>query len=164
MIRPATAADAPAIRRVHEAAFGRPDEAELVEALEAETEISVVALTGGELVGHVLLSRAGLSRSDEQVLALAPLGVVPGHQRSGHGRALVRAALEQARTTAFPLVVVLGHPAYYAKLGFEPARRLGIRPPFLVSPEAWRAVRLPAWEEGVRGTVRYPPAFGVGGR
>jgi putative acetyltransferase len=162
VIRDAVPADAAAVRAVHEAAFGQRDEADLVEALADETEVSLVALDGEQLVvGHILLSRATLS-DRVPILALAPLGVLPAHQGRGHGRALVRAAVARARETAFPLVVVLGHPAYYAKLGFEPARRLGVRAPFDVRPEAWRALRLPAWSETARGTVRYPSAFGIG--
>ncbi|HWT95007.1 MAG TPA: hypothetical protein VN238_18565, partial [Solirubrobacteraceae bacterium] len=60
----------------------------------------------------------------------------------------------------YPLVVVLGHPAFYGKLGFEPARRLGVRAPFkLEDVAAWRALRLPGWSEDVRGTMRYPDAW-----
>jgi putative acetyltransferase len=161
-VRDARAQDAAAVRAVHEAAFGQPDEARLVSELAAETEVSLVATDGDEVVGHVLLSRATLS-DRVPILALAPLGVLPAHQGRGHGRALVRAAVERARATDYPLVVVVGHPAYYAKLGFEPARRLGVRCPIPDVPvEAWRALRLPAWSEDARGTVRYPPAFGVG--
>ena len=160
MIRPAAAGDAPAIRRVHEAAFERPAEANLVEALDAAgaSEISLVSEDDGEVVGPVLLSRVHVGETP--LLALAPLGVLPGHKSAGHGRALVRAALDAARETTFPAVVVVGSPSYYGKLGFEPARRLGLRSPFKVPREAWRAARLPAWVDGeLAGTVRYPPAF-----
>lgn len=160
MIRPAEPGDAADVRAVHEAAFGRPAEAELVEALTGETEVSLVATERDEVVGHVLLSRAAVG--SDAVLALAPLGVLPDWQRRGYGRALVRAALDAARATAFPLVVVLGHPAYYAKLGFEPATRYRIRPPFPVDPpEAFRVARLPAYAADLRGTVRYPDEFGA---
>jgi predicted N-acetyltransferase YhbS len=161
VIRAATPDDAGAIRGVHEAAFGRAAEADLVEALAAETEVSLVATVAddGEVVGHVLLSRAFVGETP--LLALAPLGVLPGHSDAGHGRSLVKAALEAARATAFPAVVVVGRPSYYAKLGFEPARRLGLKCPFKVPRESWRAARLPAWDDEapLRGTVRYPPAF-----
>lgn len=157
MIRAAVPEDAAAIRRVHEAAFERTAEAELVEALVEHgfAEVSLVAEVDGEVVGHVLLSR--VSVGEEPLLALAPLGVLPGHKESGHGRELVRASLAVARETAFPAVVVLGSPAYYGKLGFEPARRLGLKSPWKAPREAWRAVRLPAWEDGaLKGLVRYP--------
>jgi putative acetyltransferase len=58
-----------------------------------------------------------------------------------------------------PLVVVLGHPAYYPRFGFEPADALGVLAPFEVPVEAWMAYRLPAYGPGARGTVGYPDAF-----
>ena len=157
MIRAAGPDDAAQIRRIHEAAFERPAEADLVAALDAAglSEVSLVCDTDDGVVGHVLLSRVRVAATD--LLALAPLGVLPGHTSSGHGRELVRAALAVARETAFPAIVVVGSPSYYGKLGFEPARRLGLKCPFKVPREAWRAVRLPAWVDGeLRGTVRYP--------
>jgi predicted N-acetyltransferase YhbS len=159
VIRAAKAEDAAAIRRVHEAAFDRSAEADLVEALDADTVISIVADVDGEVVGHVLVSLAHVG--DTPILALAPLGVLPDHRAGGHGHALVRAAVATARETAFPAMVVIGRPAYYAKLGFEPARRLGLKAPFKVPRESWRAARLPAFSDEIRGTVRYAPAFGT---
>jgi putative acetyltransferase len=159
-IRAAGPSDAAAIRRVHERASGRPDEADLVAALAGDAELSLVAHDEeAGVVGHVLLCRASVS-GRVPILALGPLAVLPAHRSRGHGRALVREALRRARDTTFPAVVVLGRPAaFFAKLGFEPARRLGLRAPSATAPEAWRAVRLPAWTDGVRGTVRYPPAL-----
>ena len=160
MIRPAHADDAAAIARVHTEAFERPAEAELVAALDAGgyAEISLVAEADGDVVGHVLLSRVAVKETE--LLALAPLGVLPGHKSAGHGRALVRAALGAAVDTSFPAVVVVGSPSYYGKLGFEPARRLGLKCPFKVPRESWRAARLPSWVDGaVKGTVRYPPPW-----
>ena len=161
MIRGAGPEDAEAIRRVHTEAFGRPAEAQLVEALVGEelAEISLVADVEGDVVGHVLLSRVHVG--EQALLALAPLGVLPGHKDAGHGRELVRASLAVAReTTSFPAVVVLGSPSYYGKLGFEPARRLGLKSPFKVPRETWRAARLPPWVDGqIKGTVRYPPPW-----
>lgn len=151
-VRPAGPDDAEAIRAVHVAAFGRAAEADLVAALPP-----VISLVDEEVRGHVLLSEAFVG--DHAVLALGPLGVLPAAQGQGLGRALVREAVARARETAYPLIVVLGHPAFYGKLGFEPARRLGVRAPFkLEDVAAWRALRLPRWSEDVRGTMRYPDA------
>ena len=56
-------------------------------------------------------------------------------------------------------IVLLGHPTYYPRFGFEPAVDHGIEP-----PEEWRrnvfmARRLEAWDATLRGTFRYAPAF-----
>jgi putative acetyltransferase len=121
-------------------------------------ELCLVALRGGEVVGHVAMSRAGLDAGVE-VLALAPIGVLPAQQGRGVGSALTRATLERAEATEFPLVVVLGHAGYYPRFGFEPAGALGVHAPFPVAPESWMAYRLPAYGPGVAGTVRYADAF-----
>ena len=161
-VRPEDERDAPAVRAVHEAAFGQPDEAGLVDALRAADahvpELCLVAETAGEVVGHVMFSRAGLG--DGEALALAPVGVLPAWQRRGVGAALCREGLRLAETTRFPLVIVLGHAGYYPRFGFEPARRLGIEAPFEVPDESWMACRLPAYEPSARGVVRYARAFG----
>jgi putative acetyltransferase len=163
-VRPEQSHDHAAIRRVHEAAFGQPTEADLVDALRAAgdlvPELCVVAESDGAVIGHIAFSRAALDAGVE-VLALAPVGVLPERQREGAGSALNHAGLERAGATAFPLVVVLGHAGYYPRFGFEPAEPIGVLAPFDVPPENWMALRLPAYRPEARGTVRYAEAFGA---
>jgi putative acetyltransferase len=138
-------------------------EARLVEALrESEAhvpELCLVAIRDRSVVGHIAFSRARLELGPE-VLALAPMAVLPEHQLHGAGSALISAALRRAAETHFPLIVVVGHADYYPRFGFEPADALGIKAPFDVPPEAWMAYRLPAYTPEARGTVVYPDAFG----
>ena len=156
-------ADVGDIRRVHERAFAPSGaEANLVDALRASAdhipELCLVALADDTIIGHIAFSRARLD-SGHAVLALAPMGVLPEHQRRGAGSALIAEGLRRAAETDFPLVVVLGHPAYYPRFGFEPADALGVLAPFEVPPEAWMAYRLPAYRPGARGSVRCADAF-----
>src|SRR5688572_676473 len=91
--------DAGAIRRIHELAFGRPDEANLVDALRgSDAWRADLSLVDDELTGHVLFSVAALD-TGVPILALAPVGVLPEHQGRGTGSALIRAGLERARGT-----------------------------------------------------------------
>jgi len=159
--------DHPAIRGLLLAAFGPGSpEADLVDALRAEgahvPELCLVAVRDGEVAGHVFFTRAALD-SGAAVLSLAPMAVLPAHQRTGIGSELAREGLRRAAATDFPAVVVLGHPSYYPRLGFEPAGDLGIHSPYEAPPEAWMAHRLPAYRPGVRGLVVYPEAFGAFG-
>jgi putative acetyltransferase len=157
--------DYDAIRWLHRAAFG-PDspEASLVDALRSSGanvgELSLVAVDADEVIGHVFFSRARLD-SGHHVLALAPMAVLPEFQRSGVGSRLVEESLRRAAETDFPLVVVVGHPEYYPRFGFEPAQAYGVTAPWDVPPEAWMVFRLPAYRPDARGLVTYAPAFDV---
>jgi putative acetyltransferase len=164
-VRPETGADHEAIWHVHERAFAPSiGEAKLVDELRAAgdlvPELCLVAEEGGEAVGHIAYSRARLD-SGHEALALAPMAVLPGRQRGGIGSALVRQSLDLAAGTGFPLVVVLGHPEYYPRFGFEPGAAHGVLDPYGVPPEAWMVHLLPAYTPAARGLVTYTEAFSL---
>jgi putative acetyltransferase len=58
-IRAETPEDIPAIHHINTATFGRPNEADLVDALRRNNAltISLVAVQEGHLVGHIALAR-----------------------------------------------------------------------------------------------------------
>jgi putative acetyltransferase len=96
-----------------------------------------------------------------ELLALAPVAVRPGWQRQGIGGQLIRTGLESAAALVFRAVVLIGHPTYYPRFGFTPARSFGLECPFPVPDEVFMALPLrPGGLDGVRGTIVYPPAFG----
>jgi putative acetyltransferase len=170
LIRPETAADTPAVRRVVARAFGSDVEVDLVDRIRASPvyvpEMALVAAVGGAVVGHVMISGATLRHEagDRPIVMLSPLAVDPDHQRRGVGSALVRAAVAVADRRGEPLVVLEGNPAWYSRLGFEPAARHGIviRLPDWAPPEAAQVLRMAAYDPDdptLRGTVVYPPAF-----
>jgi putative acetyltransferase len=164
-VRPETGADQKAIWNVLERAFAPSiGEAKLVDELRAAgdlvPELCLVAEDGGQVVGYIAYSRCGLD-SGHEALALAPMAVLPERQRDGIGSALVRESLNRAAATNFPLVVVLGHPEYYPRFGFEPGAAHGVLDPYGVPPEAWMVHLLPAYEPEARGTVKYAEAFAL---
>jgi putative acetyltransferase len=162
IVRPELPRDRDAIRGVNELAFEGPAEADIVDALRDSDawlpSLSLVAEDGAEIVGHALFSLVRLD-SGPELLSLGPMAVLPKRQRRGVGTALVRRGLSDARETEYPLVVVLGHPDFYPRFGFRPARRYGIETPYDAPDEAWMALPLPAYDDRVRGTVLYPPAW-----
>ncbi|MEX0873902.1 MAG: N-acetyltransferase [Actinomycetota bacterium] len=162
VIRPEEPADFDVIDEIVKGAFdGRVEEVQLVRAVRA-TEHYVPELTlvaeDGDVVGHIMLSYVHLNQ--ERVLSLAPLAVRPDHQCKGIGDALSREALRLADEMNEPLVVVLGHPNYYPRFGFEPSRKHGIEPHVPEIPdEVFMVARLSAYDPELRGRITYPPAF-----
>src|SRR3546814_2822559 len=135
MIRYAKPADHAAIAAVNAAAFGRPDEAELVARLRADEDamFELVAQEAGDVVGHILFSRLWADRY-ELYAALAPVAVRPGLQRAGRGSALIRAGLDSCREFGAHGVLVLGHPAYYPRFGFSTQAAAQVRAPYSGNP------------------------------
>jgi putative acetyltransferase len=123
-------------------------------------DLSLVAEVDGAVVGHVVLSYVALEGSRRRVLELGPLSVVPEHQHAGIGAGLVEEALRRPDERGAPIVLVLGHPSYYPRLGFRPAAELGIRPPDRSIPaEAFMARALSRYDPELRGRLVFPPAF-----
>lgn len=156
--------DFEAIARVNEAAFARPDEANLVAELRRGTvhHVSLVAeLADGRVVGHIFFSPVTIrGHEGPTTMALAPMAVDPMHQRTGIGTALVEHGLAACRAVGAGAVIVLGHRTYYPRFGFSPASRLGLSPPYEVPDEVFMAIELtPGYLNGVEGTVRFHPAF-----
>jgi putative acetyltransferase len=167
IVRPETPSDYEAISELLTSAFGQATESRLVRMLRASDnyvpDLSLVAEQNGQVVGHIMFSYITLKNDEEfRVLALACMAVTPGCQRRGIGGALVEAGLERADDRREPLVVVVGHPTYYPRFGFEPARRHGIEPPSADFPDnAFMIRRLSQYSERYRGRVVYPPAFDI---
>src|SRR6185503_109729 len=118
LVRAEEQRDWAAVHAVNVAAFETPEEANLVDALRehARPIASLVAEDDGAIVGHIMFSPVTLAGHPElRIMGLAPMAVVPEHQREGIGSALVRAGLEECRKLGFGAAVVLGHPAYYPR-------------------------------------------------
>lgn len=168
LVRREKPADRSAIFDVHAAAFATDDvapasEATLVDDLRAAGDVipalSLVAELDGQVVGHVLVSRARLG--GQASLGLAPVGVLPSHQKAGVGSALMHAVLAAADALEFPEVVLLGDPAYYQRFGFRLARTLDVIPPDPRWAPYFQVRTLSSWNDQRVGSFRYAEAFGV---
>lgn len=139
------------------------DEQYLVERLRKsaafQPELSLVAIVGNRVVGHILFSEVQIG-VDHPSLALAPLSVLPTYQQQGIGSALIRAGHEAALAQGYTSAIVLGDYGYYSRFGYVPASQWHISAPFDVADENFMAIELiPTRLQGVNGVVRYPKEF-----
>jgi putative acetyltransferase len=153
----------PTIRRIHQLAFGRDQEADIVEDMRhrAGAMLSLVAIRRGELVGHAFFSRVIIECASgfDRGVGLAPIAVLPEHQRTGLGTDLVRHAIAALKNRRQGIMVVVGEPAFYQRFGFKPARTFGLRCSYEAPADSFMALPLdPGWC-GAGGLVRYAPAF-----
>jgi putative acetyltransferase len=163
-IRSERPSDVAAISAVITAAFlevehSGGNEAEIVAALRdaGSLAVSLVAVENDRILGHVALSPVAVDGRDEGWFGLAPVAVLPQHQRKGIGRALIEAGLATLREKGAPGCVVLGDPAYYGRFGFEADPAFYLEG---VPPEYFQRLSLGAAARG--GRVNFHPAFGVG--
>jgi putative acetyltransferase len=168
IIRPETPADATRVRHVNALAFGQPFEADLVDRLRqtCTDSLSLVA-EDDAVVGHVLFTPVVVEHAARRVvgMGLAPMAVLPDHQRQGIGAQLVRRGLDILCERRCPFVVVVGHPEYYRRFGFEPASAHGLASQWEGMPDAAFMVLIldaPAMAE-VSGVAKYRAEFDEAG-
>lgn len=122
-------------------------------------ELSLVAVEDEKIVGHILFTRAEVN--GKEVLALAPLSVLPEYQNRGIGKSLIKQGHAIAQKMGYKYSVVLGHEKYYPKFGYVPASQYGICAPFDVADENFMAVCLDGAAGKLNGTMEYEEAFGI---
>jgi putative acetyltransferase len=164
LIRLETQEDNSAVRHVNEQAFHQENEATLVDRLRLRgvLTVSLVAVGGGKVIGHIAFSPVtiGPEPAASKALTLAPVAVLPEQQRQGVGSQLVRAGLEECRRLEYEIVVVVGHPEYYPRFGFVPAQPKGLICEFEVPDPAWMVMELrPGALAEKRGIVGFQTEF-----
>ncbi len=125
-------------------------------------ELSMVALSDGKIIGHILLTRIKVknNQTEFESLALAPVSVMPEFQEMGIGKKLIEEAHEKAKELGYKSIILLGHENYYPKFGYLRADTFGIDLPFDVPKENCMAIELIEHGLlGVSGTVEYPKEF-----
>lgn len=163
-IRKEAPGDVPAIRRVNRLAFAQPQESRIVDQVRGNCRgiLSLVAREGTQVLGHILFSPAVLKSGSVALrgMGLAPMAVHPDHQGRGIGSRLVITGLGHLLRKQCPFVVVLGHPAYYPRFGFDRASRFDIRSEWEVPDEAFMILPLdPSALRGISGIAKYRPEF-----
>jgi putative acetyltransferase len=166
VVRPATTADAAGILTVVGDAFsygGTRDAGEELaivrgtwSARAGRPLLELVAVEGGTVVGHLQAAPGRLDGRATGVAGVAPVCVASAHQGRGTGSALMGALLGAAEERHWPILVLLGEPAYYGRFGFEAAGPLGLSyPPAGADNRHFQARRLPGPSAALRGEFAY---------
>lgn len=160
--------DFEAVYQLNVLAFGnREDESKLIERIRNSEqfvpELSIVAEIENEIVGHVLLSRATVEDQEKQsvVIVLAPIAVKPNLQRQGVGSGLIEEGIRRCRDLGYSAILLIGHPDYYPRFGFEPARKYGLElKQYEVPDDVFMVYEV---ENGklleIKGELKYPESF-----
>ena len=169
IIRESNEEDREAIEKVHLDAFDESEREvvsrltlDLLEDASAFPLLSLVAVDGDAIVGHILFTSVSVEEASMKGgYILAPLAVKTSQQRSGVGGKLIAEGLEILRSRGGSFVMVLGDPNYYSRSGFATSHR--IKPPYDIAyPEAWMAQAL---QEGaldnLEGTIKCADSLSV---
>jgi putative acetyltransferase len=167
IVRAETPDDHADIRNIVDEAFGDTITGDIVDAIRVSErfvpELSLVAVSEGQALGHVISSYVDLVPGSRRVLQVGPLAVVPSHQRRGIGSALMRETIRIADDIGEPMLMIEGSPVYYGRFGFTRADERGIEmPPESRGPQFFMLRPLGAYDPTLRGRAVYPPeTFGV---
>jgi putative acetyltransferase len=116
--------DLPGIRKVNRAAFASSAGTNIFHDLcqSSVDVLSLVAVDGYQLVGHVIFSPVTIDRPRRVIrgMGLGELAVLPEYQQHGVGTRLVNEGLETLRGRSCPFIIVIGHASYYPRFGFVP--------------------------------------------
>lgn len=125
-------------------------------------ELSLIAVLGNDIVGHILFTKITIHNEKEKYpsFALAPVAVLPNNQGKGIGSKLILEGINRAKSLGFGSVIVLGHKDYYPRFGFISTSKYGLKAPFEVLDEAFMALELKSGAlDRVTGTVEYAKEF-----
>jgi ribosomal-protein-alanine N-acetyltransferase len=121
-VRPAVAADLPALVAVQAASLPAPDSGFLRASTRAGLALAAVEPAAGDPVGYALHT------ADDGAAYVAELAVAPDHRRRGHGRRLLDAVAaahpDRERLRLTTRADNEGARTFYDRAGFREVRRL----------------------------------------
>jgi putative acetyltransferase len=161
IIRNETISDIEAISKITIAAFqnlaiSNHTEQFIINALHDANAltISLVAEVDGKVVGHIAFSPIAISDGSLDWYGLGPISVLPKYQKQGIGKSLISEGLSLLKKLDGQGCVLVGHPDYYKRLGFQNIPELVHEG---IPPEVFFA--LPFTEKVPQGIVLFHEGF-----
>jgi len=161
-IRESTPDDWKSIEVLYPDAFPDEDLLPVVRDLfqEVPSILSLAAVTGSSLVGHVIFTQCRVEGSRDNAALLAPLAVASAWQKKGIGTALIQAGFERLGNSGVTRIYVLGDPNYYGRFGFRTETH--VTPPYPMPAEwrdAWQSIDLAGDGQPAQGKLCLPQAW-----
>ncbi len=152
------------ISKINSEAFETKTEANLVNTLRSSgiQYISLVYEENDEIIGHIFFTPVELEgdNSDIRIMGLGPMAVTPKYQNKDIGSTLAKAGIELCKSEGIDAIVVLGHPNYYPKFGFEPSVKYGIKSEYEIPDEVFMVLELKNNALiDKQGAIKYNEAF-----
>ncbi len=161
IIRNETRSDIKAISEITKAAFealavSNQTEQFIIDALRDANvlTISMVAVSGKRVVGHLAFSPVTISDGSPDWYGLGPISVLPELQKQGIGKSMMQEGLARLKSLGAKGCILVGDPGYYERFGFR-------SPPdmFIEGVPQEYVLALPFVESKASGTVAFHDAF-----
>ncbi|MBB5226729.1 N-acetyltransferase [Treponema ruminis] len=136
-------------------------------------ELSLVMEKDGQIIGHVMFSKAELSIEESgkptgeklPIWTFGPISIHPDFKRQGYGLKLLNFALEKAKALGFGFICMEGNINFYRHAGFDLASKLHIHyhaepknseVPYFLAQEL-----IPGYLNGIEATYTPPKGYFV---
>jgi putative acetyltransferase len=94
------------------------------------SDLDYVMFLNNKIIGQIIFMKA-LIKTDEgrnlDVMTIGPISIANDFKRQGYGKILIEYALEKARELGCGAVCLEGNIDFYGKVGFDYAKKYGIR-------------------------------------
>lgn len=131
-------------------------------------ELDFVMEEDGRNIGHVMFSKAEITKEDATVLqawTFGPISIHPDYKRKGYGLKLLQFALDKARRMGIGVICMEGNIDFYRHAGFVVASTLGIHyhaePKEAEVPYFLAQELIPGYLNGIEGTYHTPKGYYV---
>lgn len=131
-------------------------------------ELDFVMEENGEIIGHIMFSKAELVLEDgtkRPSWTFGPISIRPDFKRRGYGLKLLNYALEEASKQGVGFLCMEGNIDFYRHAGFDLASKLNIHyhaePKDAEVPYFLAQELIPGWLDGIEATYQPPKGYFV---